>query len=80
MIDHLCSENRLHPVIQIIYGPSINDLDDSSWTGWVLQDKRYASEEDVYDGEAEAVGDFIFGTTFLINFCPFCGMKLAPTT
>jgi hypothetical protein len=72
-IEHNCHQSkRRHPDIRVLYGPSLR----SSLKGWILQVERIAREQDVYDGEANIVGQVMFGWQFVINFCPFCGIKL----
>ncbi len=59
--------------IKVVYGPSV----DQSWQSWILSVSRFATPKDVYDGEAEIVGEEMFHSEFSISFCPFCGANLA---
>ncbi len=47
--------------------------------GWYFVRSLYATEQDVYDGEAEEIGEEISSSAMLIFFCPFCGLQLKVT-
>ena len=68
---HDCDESNV-PGINILFGPSI----DSDYSGWVLVNKFYATEQDVRAGEAENVNEELSCSELAIKFCPFCGEKL----
>ena len=68
---HDCIENDV-PGVKIIFGPSINN----DYSGWVLVNKFYATEQDVRAGEAEKINEELSCSELTIKFCPFCGEKL----
>jgi hypothetical protein len=44
--------------------------------GWLLARLWIAGEEEVFDGEADHIGEIKQRATISIQFCPFCGIKL----
>ena len=68
---HHCKENDI-PGVNILFGPSISN----DWASWVLENKVYATEQDVKSGEADSVGEEISGSTISVKYCPFCGLEL----
>lgn len=75
-LEHHCT-TLVHPrppEIQVLHGTSVDEF----WKHWLLRVYHYATAKDVYDGEAEMVGDLMHDTSFAIYFCPFCGAKLPP--
>jgi hypothetical protein len=74
MSEHKCDNNHfMETGIKVVYGPFV----DESWQSWVLSVRRLATPKDVYDGEAEKVGEEMFLSEFSISYCPFCGANLA---
>jgi hypothetical protein len=43
---------------------------------WYIFLKRSASDVDVAAGQASHKGQIMFRSSFLIRFCPFCGIDL----
>jgi hypothetical protein len=43
---------------------------------WYLCHESFAGEQDVIAGEADHVGEVISSLQLLIQFCPFCGIRL----
>ncbi len=72
--EHTCPQNMFSTRgVQVLYGPSLLDR---GFRDWILQVARIATTQDVYDGEAEMVGDVKCKHEFVIAYCPFCGAKL----
>lgn len=73
MIEHKCDNNQFTETsIKVLYGPSV----DQSWQSWILSVSQFATPKDVYDGEAENVGEEMFHSEFSISFCTFFGANL----
>lgn len=71
MIDeHVCEKNKISYIFYCA-----NALSTGSY--WYLFRMGLAEVEDVEYGAAEKIGDEICASFFLVNFCPFCGKKLA---
>lgn len=70
---HHCSENE-EPETDSI---QLVDYEDAPFPHWFLITKDYADERDVRMGEADEVGEIVAECWHAINFCPFCGEKLA---
>ena len=69
-IVHTCSGNTYDDV-RIIFG-KINVEEQA----WFCEQVWYATQYEVDDGLANNVGNKVSFHTFLVNFCPFCGVKL----
>ncbi len=68
---HECKNNDI-PGVRIVDGSSL----DEDWSGWVLENKLHATEQDVKAGEATSIGDEVSCSILVINYCPFCGELL----
>lgn len=44
---------------------------------WYLTSDVLADEKAIADGEAEEIGEIMLSHSFLIKYCPFCGLKLS---
>ena len=60
-----------------------NDLEDESIIicgiddEWVFTRNRFANAICVEDGQADYIGELLFTSHIVINFCPYCGEKLS---
>jgi hypothetical protein len=74
-MEHKCPQNRFtdkKSSVRILYGPSVDD----GWESWILDHTWLAGEKEVYGGEAEAIGETMNESQFVISYCPFCGLEL----
>ena len=52
------------------------EFDGNACNQWNIYHLYVAEEREVKNGDAKFVGEIITYSSFLINFCPFCGEKL----
>jgi hypothetical protein len=71
--EHQCAENILRDGLGIFYASYEENRDDRLW---ILSHFWIADEKEVYDGEANEVGEMMACSSFRIQFCPFCGLAL----
>ncbi len=70
---HCCNQlNERNSVLKRVATYTIFKDDEQ----WIFSHESRAIEEDVENGEAEEVGEFMTGGEFVVYFCPFCGEKL----
>ncbi len=70
---HKCNKNISTTDTRIFRA---NDKDNNVDNSWYLAKAWIADKKEVYDEEAEEVGELINLSMFFINFCPFCGKEL----
>ncbi|MCE0556957.1 MULTISPECIES: hypothetical protein [unclassified Motilimonas] len=71
--EHCCQQNAYPKFDRLVH---CNISQDEPVDAWQLHGIHYADEEEVAMGEAEAVGEIIYHSMILVNYCPFCGTQL----
>jgi len=70
---HDCINNNQKSKVAIVYLKSL-----TSEAGlWRFGDFQIAEEADLVNGDAEQINEIISSSDFNINYCPFCGLRLA---
>ena len=73
---YLKSHKAIHECSEMMIGDNFKFLIYKIIDNWYLSSITYADGKAVSDGEAERIGEIMNEYSFLIKFCPFCGMKL----
>lgn len=68
--EHICKESSNDFSIVNVSFSEVPQID------WILAHLLIAKEKDVYDGEAEYIGELLDSYYLMIQYCPFCGEKL----
>lgn len=71
---HNCDDNGADQETKILQSKDIM-IDDTN--AWYLANVWVADKTEVNDGEAEEIGELICSSSFLVKFCPFCGVELS---
>ncbi|WP_097458690.1 hypothetical protein [Mangrovitalea sediminis] len=72
--EHRCGENGFPDCDRLVHCISSHEVSQDLWQ---LHSLHFADETEVKIGEAEYVGEITYHSMILVNFCPFCGMKLS---
>jgi hypothetical protein len=73
---HYCKHEDQRKSMIINDAAIFNFSENDSADGWMYAHVWLADEKEIYDGEAEEIGEVISCYCFRIAFCPFCGEEL----
>jgi hypothetical protein len=72
--EHQCAENQYPACDRLVHCIAAQDQPQDQWQ---LHNIHFADEDEVAMGEAEMVGEVTYHSMIQVNFCPFCGTRLA---